>query len=387
MENLITRKASLSEHVVQFCRFLRGKGFLVGPAEEADALKALALIPPDSPERFEAVLRATLVRSPKQGEQFNEWFAYYWNQLEKATDSKRKERPEDRRRKKQADRRPDATFHALKNWLYGQPGEEEVSLAAYSGAEVLTQKDLRSFSDAELEEAMRIIRVIARSLANQYQYSRRFQAHPRGKDFDLRQTMRRNMRRGGEILDIVFRKRKVRKLQLVMLCDVSKSMDLYSQFLVQFIYAFQQIYRRIETFVFSTSLYRITESLQSHRFETAMDRLSREVPGWSGGTRIGQSLHTFVEDYASRMLDKDTVVLILSDGWETGDEALLAEAMEEIQRRCSRLIWLNPLAGNPNFRPEAKGMEAAMPYIDVFLPAHNVDSLRKAMQILLRNHR
>ncbi|MEL6823931.1 MAG: VWA domain-containing protein, partial [Calditrichota bacterium] len=174
------------------------------------------------------------------------------------------------------------------------------------------------------------------------------------------------------------------RFKLVVLCDVSKSMDLYSKFMIQFMYAFQASFRRMETFVFSTGLHRISDVLQTDGLREALNALER-IPGWSGGTRIGESLQEFNETYGARFIDDRTIVLILSDGWETGDMQPLSSSMEYLQKKAARIIWLNPLAGNPEYQPTVQGMAAAMPFIDVFAPAHSVDSLRQLVHHLARS--
>jgi uncharacterized protein with von Willebrand factor type A (vWA) domain len=161
------------------------------------------------------------------------------------------------------------------------------------------------------------------------------------------------------------------------LCDVSKSMDLYATFLLQFMYAFQQVYRRVETFAFSTSLQCITALLKQNDFTKSMHELSSQNKNWSGGTRIGESLHSFVKEYSKHVLNKRSIVIILSDGWDTGNIELLEQSIKFIHARSKKVIWLNPLAGYTSYRPEVAGMKAALPYIDVFAPVHNVESLKQ----------
>jgi uncharacterized protein with von Willebrand factor type A (vWA) domain len=158
-------------------------------------------------------------------------------------------------------------------------------------------------------------------------------------------------------------------------------MDLYSRFLLQFLYALQNGFTRVETFVFSTGLSRVTSSLSGESYRSALARLSRAVQDWSGGTRIGASLAAFNARWP-RLVDRRTVVVIMSDGWDTGEPAELAEALRLIARSAGRVIWLNPLLGSPSYEPLAGGMRAALPYIDVFAPAHNVASLRDLVQSL-----
>lgn len=375
MSELIRRHTELSANLVAFSRFLRSKGFILGPAEEADALRALEVMAPfRDPESFRLTLRAVLTRSRGQRLVFDELYAEYWKELEKAVDSKIKEGAPEKKRGGGKQQQP--SLQMLKSWLHGHREQEETAeLAQYSPGQTLTRKDFSAFGEEELWEVVRLIHRIARSLA--LRFSRRHKKSRTPAGLDLRRTLRLNLRRGGEILDLAFRKPQRHRQQIVLLCDVSKSMDLYSRFLVQFIYAFQNAYRRIETFVFSTSLHRVTRQLKQQDYHTALEKLSETVDDWSGGTRIGESLFSFVEKYGGKMLNRQSIVIIMSDGWDTGDATLLTEAMRKIHSKSAKVIWLNPLAGNPQYRPEAKGMQAAMPYIDIFASAHNVESLRE----------
>jgi uncharacterized protein with von Willebrand factor type A (vWA) domain len=173
------------------------------------------------------------------------------------------------------------------------------------------------------------------------------------------------------------RRPKRNRVKLLMLCDVSKSMELYAAFLLQFMYAFQQVYQRMETFIFSTSLQRITPMLKQKHFGEALKLLSTENEGWHSGTRIGESLNTFVNEYSNKLIDSKTIVIILSDGWDTGNIDMLKKSMHLIHNRAKKLIWLNPQAGYAAYRPEVAGMKAAMPYIDVFAPVYNIETLRR----------
>ena len=376
---LITRKTELSAHIVAFCRYIRTQGFQAGPAEQADALSALEILSLSDPDIFRLTLKAVLVKNLKQWHIFDALYQEYWDHLSKAVDSKVKQRkePEEKKNKPTPKKEDVPSLQSLKSWLHGNKESEEIATATYSQAKSQMQKDFSEFTQDELQEVMQILAKIAKSLATRYQ--RRYQATKQQMLFDFRRTMRQNMRRGGEILDIAYRKHKIRRLKLIMLCDVSKSMDLYSRFLVQFIYAFQYAYRHIETFVFSTSLHHISEQLREKNFGEALAALSDEVPEWSGGTRIGESLHAFVQQYAAKMLDERTIVLIMSDGWDTGDVDLMAESMKKIHRQAGNIIWLNPLAGSSTFKPTVRGMQAALPYIDIFASVHNLESLKKLM--------
>jgi uncharacterized protein len=182
---------------------------------------------------------------------------------------------------------------------------------------------------------------------------------------------------GDTIIELARRKKKIRKPRIVLICDVSRSMDSYSRFLLQFIYAFQNSLGKVESFVFSTSLTRVTDYFKHEDIGDALERIAREVHDWSGGTRIGQSLRAFNRDYGQKMVDHNTIVLILSDGLDTGDAEILGEAMEDLAQRACKVIWLNPLLGSQDYRPLARGMSTALPHVDVFAPAHNLASLQE----------
>jgi uncharacterized protein len=232
---------------------------------------------------------------------------------------------------------------------------------------------------------MSLLRRIARQLA--HQKSRLKRRAKKNNQLDLKRTYATNMRLGGEILRFHFSRPKDKKLKLLLLCDVSKSMDLYSRFFVNLIYAFQNAYDRVETFVFSTAVHRVTELLDNYEFDAAFDLISERVPQWSGGTTIGQCLHSFVDLHGHKLLTKKTVVFILSDGWDTGDPVLLRQSMKDIHKNSRKIIWLNPLAGNPDFAPDVIGLQAALPYIDVLESAHNLESLKRAMKHLRSGRR
>ena len=372
---LITRKTALSDNIVAFCRYLRAKGFAVGPLEEADSLKALeALEALNSPESFQLSLRAVLVKSFQQQRQFDELYANYWRELNRAVDAKIKNGVVEPSSASPPQKNKQASLQALKNWLYGNHSDEVTEIATYSTVESLGRKDFSGFSEDELQEIIKIIHRIAQDLATQK--NRRRVAAKTGGMFNLRRTLRLNMRRGGEIVELGFVKPQKRKMKIVLLCDVSKSMDLYSRFLVQLMYGFQKAYRQIETFVFSTSLHRITPQLFQHTYSEALKKLADTIPNWSGGTKIGLSFQQFLDNYGQKMLNNKTVVLILSDGWDTGDIDILEESMYQLHQKAAKIVWLNPLAGNPKYEPDVRGMKAAMPYIDVFAPAYSVESLR-----------
>ena len=190
---------------------------------------------------------------------------------------------------------------------------------------------------------------------------------------DLRRSIRANLMKG-EIIELRRRARRRKKVRLVLLCDVSGSMDLYSRFLLQFLFALQNVFGRVETFTFATRLTRVTEHLKGPSYKVALKRLT-EVRDFSGGTRIGESLREFNRSWG-QLVDRHTIVIVLSDGWDTGEPEELAAEMLALKRRAGRVIWLNPLLGNPSYEPLTRGMAAALPLVDHFAAAHNLSSLR-----------
>ena len=244
----------------------------------------------------------------------------------------------------------------------------------FSPVEVLARRDFRTFDADQLTEITRAILLVTRRLA--LQQSRRYRATRRGQMLDLRRTFRRNMKYGGTIIELSHKRRKLKKPRMVLLCDVSRSMETYSTFLLQFIYALQNTFVRVESFVFSTRLTRVTDYFRSGDIHTALERIGREVPDWAGGTRIGDSLRTFNRQWALRVVDRHTIVLILSDGLDSGEAGVLGDEMEQIERRAARVIWLNPLLGDAGYRPVARTMRAALAHVSVFASAHNLESLQ-----------
>ena len=382
-KELIQRRTTLSANLLMLFRYLRGYGFIVGPQEEALALRALVAL--DSfrdPERLRTCLRSVLCKTRGQQLAFNDLYDQFWKELERAVNSKIVEEEEEggNQPKKSAGQTP--AIQSIKDWLQGNTQTEKLETATYSADAGLMQQDFSLYSPDELREIWEIVQQLARTMARQL--SRRWERTHRHHQLDLRRTVRQNLRRGGELLELAHKKPRRNRHRIVLLCDVSKSMELYSQFLIQFVYAFRQSYQHIEAFVFSTDLYRITTQLQMSDYQEAMQELREALPGWSGGTRIGQSFQSFTRDYR-RLLNRQTTLLILSDGWDTGDEDTLARAMQRMQKRTAQVIWLNPLAGNPDFKPEVKGMRAAMPYVDVFASGHNLASLRELVGYLRRS--
>lgn len=378
MPPTISHQTELSANIVLLCRFLRKKSFNITSSEEADALNAISFLPIHSEDYFREALKSVLTKSQFQQSKFDEYYYEFKEQLKKTGDSKVKELPEEK--EKPEKKTKEAQFEALKDWLNLSPSVEEKEVASFSDMEVLSKKNFLDLNEDEMRLMMRVLQKLARKLA--HQKSRLRKKSKRQRQLDLKQTIRTNMRKGGEIQQLVFSEKKDRKLKLVLLCDVSRSMELYSRFFIHLIYAFQNTYDKIETLVFSTALHQVSELLDNNEFDKAFQMISERVPHWSGGTTIGSCLQDFVQNHGHGMLDKKTIILILSDGWDTGEPKMLKEAMRTIYKKSKKVIWLNPLAGSPDFSPEALGMKTALPYIDALASAHNLESLKQVLQQL-----
>ncbi|HEY6101859.1 MAG TPA: VWA domain-containing protein [bacterium] len=365
------RLGDLTVHVVAFCRRLRRAGIPIGPREATDALLALSRVDVGDRRECYLALRAVLATRYDDLSVFDQVFAEFWNPPLPSIES--------------APRAPEplpaagdgaGPSPALLQWLdEALQAHGDETTAAYSPIETLTHKDFSAFTAGELDEVTRLVIAIARRVATRL--SRRVRAARRSAAVDLRRTIRHSLRRGGEIIDLAYRRRRIGKTRVVLLADVSGSMDLYSRFLIQFIYALQHAVGQVETLVFSTTLTRITEALSEDDLRAALDEVARQVPDWSGGTKIGASLRSFLDRYGGELLGPRTVVIVISDGWDTGDIDVLDRAMADVQRRAGRVIWLNPLLGSPGYEPICQGMRVALPYVDVFASAHNLESLRQ----------
>lgn len=361
------------EKLVTFCRALREHGLSVTPAEVVTATTALEII--DTRDRDEVFLslRNILTTSVDDFPIFANLFETFWSNLPKKLVERESSENVQSKRSSPARAKGGLTF-LLEHWHGSLRAEAQpVKVPGASDAELVTAKDFSSFTHQELEEISRIARHIARRLAKRP--SRRWRPVARGHRVNLRRSLRLSLKTGGELIDLSYKRRRPKRTKLVVICDVSGSMDIYSRLLLQFIYGLQNSFAKVESFVFATSLSRITGDLKNKTYKRALDRLSTNVRGWSGGTRIGASLATFNEQWLRR-IDKRTVVIILSDGWDTGPPQQLAETLAQLKRRAGRLIWLNPLLGSSGYQPVTRGMQAALPFISVFAPAHDLASLR-----------
>jgi uncharacterized protein with von Willebrand factor type A (vWA) domain len=246
------------------------------------------------------------------------------------------------------------------------------AIGAYSTVEVSRTKDFADFTAAELEAARRLM--LRMHWHPGIRRTRRWQRATRG-DIDMPRLLRTNLMRGGELIELPRRVRREAPRPIVMLADVSGSMDRYSRMLLAFASGLTRSARQVESFVFATRLTRVSRFVSAATGYRVVSRMVRDLHDWGGGTRIGEALRTFNTTWARRVMRHGPVVLIVSDGWDRGDPQLLVRELSRLGRRCSRLIWLNPLLGSAGYEPLTRGMQAALEHIDDFMPAHNLRSL------------
>lgn len=389
----MTTAMTFAQRALTFARLLRRAGVKTTTGQAMDFVRAIEHIDIGSREEFREAARACLITHKEDIPVFEQLFDAFWRAKPEYVDSSLQSgRPDDMVKLAPEDEGEEGEGETDGRTLEGIQGRrlelveslnegegeeteqgEGSQAFSYSAAEVLREKDFADLTEEELQQTRHLMEQLTWQIGQRR--SRRKVPSPKGRFIDPRRTMRRSLQTGGVPLTISRRQTKTKPRQLVVICDVSGSMDRYSRILLQFIYAVENGMAKVESFVFGTRLTRITRLLKHRSIDEAMERVAREVQDWSGGTRIGQSLQTFNTQWARRVLRNGAVVLIISDGWDRGDPELLAREMARLQRSSYRLIWLNPLLGSPRYEPLTRGMQAALPYIDDFMPVHNLASL------------
>ncbi|HEY5029985.1 MAG TPA: VWA domain-containing protein [Candidatus Angelobacter sp.] len=362
----------LDRTIVEFCRFARASGIAAGVKETLDAVRAASAVGIADRENLKFALRAVICSAKADWDVFDAIFDEFWSG---AASGKKLDRDKRNRNvREQESQQENAELVAM-----GQSGaalaeiEDGKAVMGATAHERLKKADFSEVKHGDLAELERISLRLMQQMS--LRLSRRIRNMALQGRVDLRRTIRRSISRGGDPIDLCFRKRKLQQLKLVIALDVSGSMNPYSIFFVRFAYALQKYFKRVGTFLFSTQLTEITSTLRARQLQDALESLAGQAAGWSGGTKIGDSLQKLVRLHGRRLFSRDTVFVVLSDGWDTGDPAILAEELGGIRRRVRKLIWLNPLLGMADYQPITRGMSAALPYIDVFAPAHNLESL------------
>jgi uncharacterized protein with von Willebrand factor type A (vWA) domain len=375
---LIRSHGHLLRHLVLFTRLLRLVGVPATPNQLVDLVQALPFINLQHREEFKDSARAMLVTSRAQAELFDGTFDLFWQAW--TTD----EQPvgvENTQKTPPTERVPDVQGQERER--IQEPGSvadtqkepESETLAAYSAEEVLRHKD---FGELTEEEAQRVTQLIRHSQWHPEQHpARRKRSAAHGTHPDLRRVLRQVLRYGGEVMKFAWQTPKLKNRPLIVLCDISGSMERYARVLLRFLYLLTNGLERAEVFVFGTRLTRLTRPLRQSDMDMALHQAARAVNDWGGGTRIGEALKVFNFLWARRVMSHGPTVLIISDGWDRGDLGLLRREILRLQLNCRRLIWLNPLLGAAGYEPLAQGIQTILPFVDDFLPVHNLASLEQ----------
>jgi uncharacterized protein len=366
---------ALTANVMEFGRLLRRAGLEVDPAQTATFLRALTLIGFDERRDVRVAGRSIFVRRAEDRPLFDAAFDLFWRRSgawgQLAGQLPRIRQSEDRRTLSVPPPDPGAPARDI---------AESARVRVAGSRERLRRADFARITPAESRDAEAMLAALRPRLA--MRRGRRSRLDRTGHRPATRAMLRGALASGGETLRWRWLRRTPRPRPIVLVCDISGSMEHYSRFMLRFAHALRRSGAPVEVFVFATRLTRITRQLGLHTADAALRRVAERVVDWHGGTRIGQSLRELNRHWVRRTVRSGAVVLVVSDGWERGDPALLAREMAILRRSCHRLIWLDPLAGRPGFAPDTVGLRAAMPYVDELVPCGSVASLEEMAERL-----
>ncbi len=389
------QSGQLFENVMQFSRLLRRAGVPIGPGHVIKAMEALGTVGVMHKEDVYWALHASLISKREHRKLFHEAFSMFWRDPFGANEAISIILPSSKVPEHE-EKKPSYARRMMEAWQrpreQGNPPppaeEERIDLDAvmtFSPTETLRSKDFDQMSAEEVREAERLIRRMQLPFAAVPQ--RRMEPNARGERVDLRRTLRRSLRSGGQTIDLAFRARKSKPPPLVVLCDVSGSMERYSRMFLHLLHAITNARERVYSFLFGTRLTHVTRSLRHKDIDVALGKLGEEVTGWSGGTRIARALHEFNRHWSRRVLGQNGVVLLISDGLDRDSEHSLSFEADRLRKSCHRLIWLNPLLRYDGFEAKAAGIQALLPHVDDFRPMHDLNSLRSLIEALSHHRR
>ena len=380
--------AKLAENVVHFARVLRRAGMPIGPAKVLDALHALQVVGVERRDDFYFALSTVLVDRHDQQVIFDQAFELFWRDPSRVRQSQLRDllngvRSPVARESPVAPRVAQAMRPLAPRPPVADSAAPEIGFEAamtMSRREVLHTKDFAAMTPEELAETRRLIGTMRMPLPDIP--SRRTRAVLQGKRVDLRGTLSRMIKAADGFVELRYRTARPRPATLVILCDISGSMDSYTRMLLHFIHAVSNNGSRVHTFLFGTRLSNITRALRDRDVDIALAQVTRQVADWAGGTRIGACLREFNRDWARRLLGQGAVVLLITDGLDSDDAGELGGEMERLSLSCRRLIWLNPLLRYAGFEAKPGGIRAMLPHVDLFLPVHNLSSLASLSAVL-----
>lgn len=391
-EDLDPLRDSILSRLSAFAQLLRSHDFVVGLRESTDAAKVTAELGIARPAKIRGALKALFCSRPSDWKAFDALFKSFWlgtgmKRLMKVGGSAQsKNRPS--LETSDTNQGQQGAASELADQVANDQGSEagEGSTAKSEGAsrtEVDSTTDFRKIADpTELEKAHAAAERLARLM--RARLTRRERARNKGRRIDLRSTIRHSIASGGAPIDLFFRARKPKPLRLIVLLDASGSMQMYTAVFTRFIHGVLDHFKEAEAFVFHTRLAHISAAMREKNATRALERMSLMTQGVGGGTRIGDSLASFNTWHAKRVLNSRSCVMIFSDGYDTGEPEILEWELRKLRRRCRRIAWLNPMAGWDGYKPDAKAMQTALPYLDLFAPAHNLESLAALEPYLAR---
>jgi uncharacterized protein with von Willebrand factor type A (vWA) domain len=365
----------LVQNLLMFGRVLRRTGIDVHPGRLLDVIAAFGYVNPAARVEVYHACRALLVHRQDQIPIFDRAFDAFWrvHDEDDARGEPRREEPRAAVEIEQVVAPLDVrAASGADDETDGNAPTPDQNVPTWSDLGTLADKDFAAFTAAEIADAAA---ALSRLVWNPGERRTRRWVRGRGPRLDLRRAIAESLRTGGDVVTLSRRARRRRPRPVVLLCDISRSMERYSRMLLHFAHALTSRHRRVEVFLFSTQLTRITRQLHLARASEALAAVSRSVPDWSGGTRIGEAVKVLHQQWSRRALNGGPVVLLISDGWDCGDPLELAAQIARLQRSCHRLVWLNPLIGTADYAPLTRGLQAALPFVDDFLPARTLTNL------------
>lgn len=395
----------VGRNLMRFGRRLRTAGLPVGSGQIINLFNALMMAGVERRDDVYHASRAVMITRPEHIPPFDVEFERFWQDLaartpmlfESGSDDDEEAVGESEKRPREQEEPGDGTGEtgtsSEKTMLAIEgtddpndeaPDEEfeapPEDVLIFSSRDALRKKDFAQFSPEEIAEARKLMERMHWRLGKRR--TRRRERALRGEFVDHRAMLRSALRQGGVPVELRWRRRKEKMRPLVLICDISGSMDRYSRLLLQFVHTLEAGFDAVEVFVFGTRLTRITRELRKRDVDHAITDVVNAVDDWSGGTRIGDAIREFNYIWSRRVLRSNATVVLISDGWDRGDPDLLGTEMARLQRSCRRLIWLNPLMGAPGYQPLTQGIRAALPFVDYFLPVHNLKSLEALADLL-----
>jgi hypothetical protein len=366
----------ITEGIVAFAQFARNHGLNIGLMETQEALQAARAGLLQDRRHYKLALKSIFCHSPEECHLYDQLFSLYWD----TNPTDLRERKNETRLQGMVEKKANATLVMLGQGRSKAAEEDAKTVTGANETARLKRADLSKISEIDADALERISEKMFREMA--VRMRRRMKQDRRQGQINLRRTIRRSIAFGGEPIDILRRSRAPKRQRLVVLLDVSGSMDKYSFFLLRFVCALKENFRQLDAFIFSTELVRISKALHLRQLDLALEAIARQSVDWSGGTRIGHCLETFRDRYGKQVMNGSPVVLIMSDGLDTGDSEILQAQLTAIRSRSKKLIWLNPLKGMRDYQPTARGMKTALPLVHDFRSAHNLESLLELEQIL-----